>query len=383
MSDHGNVHHSSSASHVRARDIRNETKFSRLSALRDQLARADVDGLLVSSLSNIRYLTGFSGSSALLVVTARECLLLTDFRYAAQVNDEVHGDVSVRIETQSLWIGLWAWLAASMGVERIGFETMHLLHRDFQRLLEQGARWQWRPLSDEVESLRVRKDANEVRCIEIAIGMAERALQSTLHQLHVGLTETQVAGMLEHELRDEGSEGFPFATIVASGPRSALPHARAGDKVIETGDLVLIDFGAVAQGYCSDITRTVVMGSATIRQKEVYDVVLQANVKSSGAIRAEMRGMDADAVAREYIDARGYGEAFGHSLGHGIGLEIHEAPRLSKTADSLLPPGAVVTIEPGVYLAGWGGVRIEDDVFLTSTGSRVLTSFTRELLEIT
>lgn len=360
----------------------NPPHFERLSQLRDRLARADVDALLVTSLPNVRYLTGFSGSNALVVVTPRDCVLFTDFRYATQVRDEVTVHASVHIEMQSLWAGLWTWLGATTGVERIGFESMHMLHRDFQRLLEQGTRWQWRPLLDEVEALRESKDATEVACIERAVGMAERALARTLAELRTGLSETAVAGILEHHLRDEGSEAYPFSTIVASGPRAALPHARAGERLVTAGDIVLIDFGAVSDGYCSDITRTVVVGRASARQKEVYDVVLQANVKSSGALRVGMRGKDADAVAREYIHALGFGEAFGHSLGHGIGLEIHEAPRLAKTADGPLPAGAVVTIEPGVYLAEWGGVRIEDDVLLTAAGPRVLTSFTRELLEI-
>jgi Xaa-Pro aminopeptidase len=359
-----------------------DMRSSRLAALRDRLARADVDAMLVSSLPNVRYLTGFSGSNALVLVTPRDCILLTDFRYATQVEHEVASHVTVRIEAQSLWTGAWSWLASVTGVERIGFESAHTLHRDFQRLLEQGTRWQWRPLVDEIESLRERKDDGEVARIMNAIGMAERALHATLAQIRPGLTETHLAGILEQHLRVEGSEAYPFATIVASGERAALPHARAGDRVIASGDVVLMDFGAVSEGYCSDLTRTVFVGRANDRQREVYDVVLQANVKSSGAVRAGMRGMDADAVAREYIDARGYGEAFGHSLGHGIGLEIHEAPRLSKTADAPLPVGAVVTIEPGVYLAGWGGVRIEDDVLLTSTGPRLLTSFPRELIEI-
>lgn len=356
--------------------------FARLSALRDKLARADVDGLLVSSLPNIRYLTGFSGSNALVMVTPRVCVLFTDFRYATQVKEEVSVHTNVQIETQSLWEGLWNWLSTVTGIARIGFESVHLMHRDFQRLLEQGAKWQWRPHVDEVEALRACKDADEVRCIEVAVGIAERALGLALSELRAGLSETQFAGILEHHLRNEGSEAYPFATIVAAGSRSALPHARAGDRPIARGDLVLIDFGAVYAGYCSDITRTVVVGPASERQREVHAVVRQANVKSSGAVRAGMRGKDADAVAREYIHGLGFGEAFGHSLGHGIGLEIHEAPRLAKTADSVVPEGAVVTIEPGVYLADWGGVRIEDDVFITAAGPRVLTSFTRELLEI-
>jgi len=354
----------------------------RLLALRDALARADLDALLISSLPNIRYLTGFSGSNGLVVVTARDCLLLTDFRYATQIDEEVGAAATVRIEPSSLWAGLWSQLSGMTGVDRVGFESTHLVHRDFQRLLEHGGRWQWRPTSDVVEALRVRKDADEIACIRRAVAIAESALAATLPQLHAGLTEMAVAGILERNLREAGSEAYPFPSIVASGPRSALPHARAADRVVEHGDFVLLDFGAVADGYCSDITRTVVVGRATDDQRDGYDVVREANARASGAIRVGMLGMAADAVAREYIHARGFGEAFGHSLGHGIGLEVHEAPRLAKTVDTPLLSGSVVTIEPGIYRAGWGGVRIEDDVLLTDAGPDVLTTFPRELLEI-
>lgn len=359
-----------------------DTRPTRLLALRDALARADLDGLLVSSLPNIRYLTGFSGSNALLLVTARESVLFTDFRYATQVGDEVGGAATVRIETTNLWSGLWMQIAAMGGVERLGFESAHLLHRDFQRLLEQGSRWQWRPAVDVIESLREQKDAGEIVLIERAVAMAEGALGATLPEVRPGLTETAIAGILERNLREAGSEAFPFPSIVASGPRSALPHARAADRVVTTGDFVLFDFGAVVGGYCSDITRTVVLGQASEEQRDVYDTVREANTRASGALRVGMRGMAADAVAREYIDARGYGEAFGHSLGHGIGLEVHESPRLAKTNDAPLSSGVVVTIEPGIYRPGWGGVRIEDDVLLTADGPRVLTSYSRTLLEL-
>jgi Xaa-Pro aminopeptidase len=358
------------------------TRVLRLAALRDALARADLDALLVSALPNVRYLTGFSGSNALLLVTAKDCLLLTDFRYATQVETEVDASTTVRIEPSNLWSGLWTVLSAMPTIDRVGFESAHLLHRDFQRLLEQGARWAWRPVVDTVETLRESKDATEIASIRRAVAIAERALHATLPQVRVGLTEMQIAGILEHALREAGSEGFPFESIVASGPRTALPHARASDRRVAQGDLLLIDFGAIADGYCSDITRTVVLGGATDEQKSIYDVVRAANAVSSGAIRVGMRGMAADAVAREYIDARGYGEAFGHSLGHGIGLEVHEAPRLAKTAEASLVAGAVVTIEPGVYVPGWGGVRIEDDVWLTSAGPQVLTSFSHDLIEL-
>lgn len=359
-----------------------DRRSARQGALRDALARADVDALLVTSLPNIRYLCGFTGSNALLLVTARECVLFTDFRYETQVADEVGHSATVRIELTNLWTGLWAQLTALNGVDRVGFESVHLIHRDFSRLLEQGARWSWRPTDDMVEELRAVKDVNEVRHIERAVAMAETALSATLRSLTPGLTETTVAGMLERHLREVGSEAFPFPSIVASGPRSALPHARASDRRLELGDFVLLDFGAVAGGYCSDVTRTVVLGRATSEQREIYDTVLEANRKSSGAIRVGMTGMAADAVARDYIVARGFGEAFGHSLGHGIGLEVHEAPRLARGVGTSLLAGTVVTIEPGIYRAGWGGVRIEDDVFLDDAGPRVLTGYPRELYEI-
>ncbi len=353
-----------------------------MAALRDGLARADLDALLVTALPNIRYLCGFSGSNGLLLVTSLECVLFTDFRYAEQVRDEVQPMVQVRIEPVSLWNGLFATLGATVGVDRIGFESAHLLHRDFQRLLEHGGRWQWRPEVDHVERLRERKDAGELARIERAVAIAEAALAATLPTIHAGQTETQVAGHLEHALREAGSEGFPFESIVASGPRSALPHARAGTRRLEDGDFVLLDFGAVYQGYCSDITRTFVLGRATSEQKAVYAVVQQANSLASGALRVGMTGMAADAVARDYIHARGFGELFGHSLGHGIGLEVHEGPRLAKTAEAPVKAGAVVTIEPGIYRPGWGGVRIEDDVLVTDDGPRILTTFSRDLHEL-
>lgn len=354
----------------------------RLSALADGLTAAHVDGLLVTSLPNIRYLTGFSGSSALLFVTPRDVVLITDFRYQTQIKDEVGSLARVVIQPQSLWVGLWQQLAQLANLEVAGFESGHLLHRDFQRLLEGGARWQWRPTVDLVETLRERKDAGELSLIESANGIATRALERAVDQVRVGMSELEVAGVLEKALRDEGSEGFPFPSIVASGPRSALPHAHSSERRLELGDFLLLDFGAEYRGYCADVTRTFVVGSASNEQREIYDIVRTANESAAGRVRAGMTGRDADAIARDYIESRGFGDLFGHSLGHGLGLEVHEAPRLAKTADGALAEGAVVTIEPGIYRPGWGGVRIEDDVFLGADGPRILTSFTRELIEL-
>jgi Xaa-Pro aminopeptidase len=359
-----------------------DSRPGRLAALAEGLTAAHVDGLLVTSLANIRYLTGFSGSSGLLFVTQRDVVLITDFRYKTQVRDETGGLARVAIEPQSLWTGLWNQLAQILNVTVAGFESAHLLHRDFQRLLENGARWQWRPTLDLVETLRERKDAGELALIEQAAGVATRALGHTLQHVEAGMRETEVAGVLEKALRDEGSEGFPFATIVASGPRSALPHARSSSRQIERGDFLLMDFGAEVGGYCADVTRTVVVGRADAEQRTFYEVVRVANQLAAEQVRAGMSGRDADALARDYIQQRGLGDLFGHSLGHGLGLEVHEAPRLAKTADGALAEGAVVTIEPGIYRPDWGGVRIEDDVHLGPNGPAILTHFARELIEL-
>lgn len=359
-----------------------EARRQRLAALSIRLAAEHVDAILVASLPNIRYLTGFSGSSALALVTETEIRLITDFRYETQVADEVGEFARVRIEPVSLWAGLWDILNKTPSVEVIGFESAHLFHRDFQRLLNDGARWQWRPLLNLVESLRECKDEDEVALIGEAARIATEALARTIPQIGCGRSELSIAGILEKELRDAGSEDAPFPPIVASGPRSALPHARASSRAVEQGDLLLLDFGAQYRGYCSDITRTFVAGSPSSEQREIHQIVRDANESASHSVRAGMTGAAADALARRYIDARGYGDAFGHSLGHGLGLEVHEAPRLARTAEAELVEGAVVTIEPGIYRPGWGGVRIEDDVHLSANGPQILTNFSRELIQV-
>jgi len=359
-----------------------DSRARRLEALRDRLTMQKIDGLLVTSLPNIRYLTGFSGTSALLLATPGELIFITDFRYETQVETEVGAVAQIRIEQTSLWTGLWDLLPRLHSREILGFESSHLVHRDFQRLLSEGSRWQWRPQIGLVEDLRESKDDDEVTLIAEAGRIATTALGRVVPMIRPGLSELEVAGILEKALRDEGSEEAPFPPIVASGPRAALPHARASRRVIERGDFLLLDFGAQYQGYCSDVTRTLVVGAASEEQREVYDIVKEANRIASTSVTAGMTGMAADTLARSYIERRGHGAAFGHSLGHGLGLEVHEAPRLARTAEAALKEGAVVTIEPGIYRAGWGGVRIEDDVHLSATGPRVLTNFSRELLEV-
>ncbi|HUR00417.1 MAG TPA: Xaa-Pro peptidase family protein [Gemmatimonadaceae bacterium] len=359
-----------------------DRRKDRLAALGARLVAEQIDALVLTSVANIRYLTGFSGTSAIAVATQSGMQLITDFRYETQVADEVGDFAQVRIEPVSLWTGLWDLLKKVPSIEMVGFESAHLLHRDFQRLLSDGQRWQWRPQLNLVEDLRESKDEDEVALITEAGTIAMNALSRTLPAIHAGMTELEIAGVLEKALRDEGSEEAPFPPIVASGPRSALPHARASSRVVNRGEFLLIDFGAQHGGYCSDVTRTFVLGEPTPEQRDVYAIVRDANHIAAHSIKVGMTGAAADGLARSYIERCGYGEAFGHSLGHGLGLEVHEAPRLARTAEAALRAGAVVTIEPGIYRPGWGGVRIEDDVHLSANGPQILTNFSRELIEV-
>lgn len=354
----------------------------RAQALVECLRQDALDGLLVTSMPNVRYLTGFSGTHAMVLLTATQRWLFTDFRYAEQANAEAGAVAQIMVESTSLWRGIWETLRGARNVHAVGFESAHLSHRDFERLLKEGAAWTWHPLVDGVERLRERKDASELASIRDAARVAGAALGRVLDAVHPGLTELQVAGILDHALRDHGSEEPPFPTIVASGVRTALPHARAGRRAIARGDFLLLDFGATVSGYCSDVTRTVVVGQADERQREVHAAVYAANEAARSRVRSGMTGKEADAIARAVLEQHGLSEAFGHGLGHGIGLEVHEGPRLSRISDQVLPEGAVVTIEPGAYVPGWGGVRIEDNVRLSAGGAELLTELPRDLIEL-
>jgi Xaa-Pro aminopeptidase len=239
------------------------------------------------------------------------------------------------------------------------------------------------PVAELVERLRAVKSPEEVDAVRAAAALAQAALAEVLPGVRVGQTEIEVGAALEAALRRRGSEWHPFPTIVASGPRSALPHARTSPRPIGPGEWLLLDFGAQVDGYCADLTRTIVVGArADERQRTIYELVQTAQRRALQHLRAGMPGREGDALAREVIAARGFGEAFGHSLGHGLGLEVHEAPRLAPTADAPLPLHAVVTVEPGIYLQGWGGVRLEDDVYLGPDGAVLLSDGRTELLEL-
>lgn len=352
-----------------------DRRRARQDALIRLLDTEGLDGLLVSSHANVRYLTGFSGSAALVAITRADVLLVTDFRYDEQARAEAGAVARIEVDGTSVWDRFFKELATLGPLERLGFEGHALTVHDAERFTQAGSAWRWQATTDLVERLRATKDESEVAAIRSAAALAGEALRETLSQVRPGMTELAIAGLLEEALRRRGSEGHPFATIVASGPRSALPHARSSRRAVAAGEWLLLDFGAQVDGYCADITRTVVVGArASEPQRVLYELVRGAQRRARTGVRAGMSGRDADALAREPIAARGFEEAFGHSLGHGLGLEVHEAPRLSKTNGDALPPGAVVTVEPGVYLAGVGGVRIEDDVHLPEAHAAELLS---------
>ncbi|MBK6424269.1 MAG: aminopeptidase P family protein [Gemmatimonadetes bacterium] len=359
-----------------------DPREARQAALRTLLAADGFEQLLVQSLPNIRYLTGFSGSAGVLLVRRDDQVLVTDFRYAAQAPREVGGAARVEVDQTSVWDRLRKVLAERPGAGT-AFEAHVATVRDRERLEGLLPGRSWTPAPALVERLRAVKDAGEVAAIRRAAALAQAALAETLPAIRAGQSEYEVAALLEGALRRRGSEWHPFPTIVASGPRAALPHARTSERVLARGEWLLLDFGAQVDGYCADLTRTFLVGArADERQRTVYDTVRRAQRRALDHVRAGMSGKDADLLAREVIARQGYGESFGHSLGHGLGLEVHEAPRLSPTAEAALPAGAVVTVEPGIYLPGWGGVRLEDDVHLTPDGPELLSDNRVDLLEL-
>lgn len=336
----------------------------------------------MAHLPNVRYLTGFTGTSGLLLVKSETAVLVTDARYEEQAAQEIAEEVSVHIRREDSFSALAKLLCDGRGSRRVGFEDRYLTVADRTNLAEACGEVSWEPAGDPVGDLRAVKDAWEIAAIARAAEMADRALSALLPDVGAGMTEREVAARLEYRLRLEGSDPVPFETIVAAGPRTSLPHARPSERPIQEGDLLLIDFGASVDGYASDMTRTVAIGPARDWQRELHASVLRALEAAVGVVRGGETGRVVDAAARRSLEADGLAESFGHGTGHGLGLEVHEAPEISARSDDVLRAGNVVTVEPGVYLPGRGGVRIEEDVVVEAGDCRVLTRFPRELIEI-
>jgi len=348
---------------------------SRLQKLRARFAEKEIDAVFITQSENRRYLSGFDGSAGYLLITRKKAVLATDFRYTEQAGREAPDFEVLRIIGK---IADWfPGLVRDAGIKRLGFESEDITYNFHRQLIEaldkNKVPIEFVPVSGLVESLRAVKEPGEIELIRKAVAISDAAFDSVEATLQAGMTEKQVAWELEKSLRENGSQSLPFEIIVASGPQAALPHARPTNRVINDGEMVLVDMGAKYEGYASDLSRTICIGAPDEKFIKVYSTVLDAQTTAIAIIVAGVTGHQADNVAREIIEAAGYGDAFGHSLGHGVGLAAHELPRLGPGSDETLAEGMVFTVEPGIYLSGWGGVRIEDMVVMEQGRVKVLS----------
>jgi Xaa-Pro aminopeptidase len=348
---------------------------NRLQKLRGRFAEKGIDAVFITQSENRRYLSGFDGSAGYLLITEKKAVLATDFRYTEQAAKEAPDFEILKISGK---IADWfPGLVRDAGIRRPGFEASDVtfdFHRQLAEILKKKKTAVGLvPVNGLVESLRAVKEPGEIALMEKAAAIADAAFEDVEATIKAGMTEKQVAWELEKTLREHGSQSLPFEVIVASGPQAALPHAKPTGRVIKDGEMVLIDMGARYQGYASDLSRTLCVGVPDDRYREIYRTVLDAQMKAIDIIRAGMTGHQADGSAREVIEKAGYGEAFGHSLGHGVGLAAHELPRLGPGSEEVLTESMVFTVEPGIYLSGWGGVRIEDMVVMEQGRVRLLS----------
>ncbi len=348
--------------------------MQRIESLKGEIKKRRIGAFLITNLKNIRYLAGFTGSAGMLLVTTKEAFFITDFRYKEQSEREVKGCQIVI--TRNSPLRTIREILKKNRIKRVGFEynesfaLYDMLRKDFHALA----------LKNVVEGFRKLKDAEELRNIRKAVKRAEEAFLGVKPYIKVKTTERAIALRLEEELKKSGCKRPPFDIIVASGPNAALPHATVTDRRLQPGDLVVIDWGGESEGYFSDMTRTLLLkGKDLDKKKEIYNTVARANRAAINAVKEGVKAKDIDRVARQIIRESGYGEYFGHATGHGLGLDIHEAPRISFMSKDVLQKGMVFTIEPGIYVPGLGGVRIEDMVTIKDRSVRRLTSLPRKL----
>ncbi|MCA0147649.1 aminopeptidase P family protein [Rossellomorea vietnamensis] len=349
----------------------------KIERLRETFSENELDGILLTSMYNRRYMTNFTGSSGVVLISKEKALFITDFRYIEQATEQA-ADYEIVQHTGPIHEEV-AKQVKNLGITKLGFEKNDMTYSAFESYRD-TVEAEMVPVSGLVEKLRLIKTPEELNIIKDAADIADAAFKHILDFIKPGVTELEVSNELEFFMRKAGATSSSFDTIVASGYRSALPHGVASDKVIEKGDFVTLDYGAYYKGYCSDMTRTLSVGEPSEKLKEIYDVVLHSQLLAMDRIKPGMTGKEADAIARDYITEKGYGEYFGHTLGHGIGLEVHEGPGLSTRSDVVLEPGMIVTVEPGIYVPGVGGVRIEDDTLITEDSNETLTHSTKDLI---
>ena len=350
---------------------------TRLARLRERLDENEIDAMLASSGESRQYLSGFDGSSGFLLITKSDAVLATDFRYTEQAESQAPDFRIHRIRGPLTW---FPELAAELGAKRIGFESEEVTVQILTALeksideSEVSDKPELVPTTEVVSRLREVKDAQEIDLLAKAVEIADLAMDEVAPTIKPGMTEGQVSWELEKSMREHGADMISFDMIVGAGPNGAMAHHRADETVIKDGDPIVIDMGAKYKGYCSDLTRTVVVGEPSDKLREIYNTVLRAQLEAEDKVRAGMTGEEVDAISRDIITEAGHGEDFGHSLGHGVGLAVHEYPRVAPKSQDKLEDGMVFTIEPGIYLPGWGGVRIEDMVVLENGRARVLSS---------
>jgi len=359
----------------------NQKKYlaERLDKIRKLIEEESIDALVISSTINRRYLSGFRGTAGVLLISAEKALLITDFRYVSQA--EVQAPHFEVIRWQDDLYKSIAPLIEDNGWNKLGFEAGQVVYSALEEMKEKLPA-EMVPVKETAEKLRIIKDVDEIAIMRIGAGVLDRAFTMISKMAKPGITERELALELEMFLLKEGAEEKSFRFIVASGQRGALPHGMATEKELQDGEMVTIDFGGIFDGYATDMTRTIALGKISEQQKQIYDIVYKAQHEAAAAVKPGLPVNEVDAVARNIIKDAGYGEYFGHGLGHGVGLEVHEQPTLNHLKTTELEPGMVVTIEPGIYIPSQGGVRIEDMVVVTKTGGESLTKSPRELINL-
>lgn len=351
--------------------------MTKIEKVRTKLQEQELDAILITNPYNRHYLSGFTGSSGNLLITREEAILITDFRYIEQANNQTNNFKIVE-HTGSILSEINNQLN-KYNINYLAFEENQVTYKEYTDF-NKTFKVELIPKSEIVENIRIIKTQNELTIMQEAAKIADNAFTNILNYIKPGVKEIDVSNELERLMRAEGATSSSFDIIVASGYRGALPHGVASDKEIETGELVTMDFGALYNGYCSDITRTIAVGDINEELSNIYDTVLQAQKLGIAGIKPGITGKEADALTRDYINDKGYGEYFGHSTGHGLGLEVHENPRLATSSETVLKENMVVTVEPGIYVPNIGGCRIEDDIVITTDGNVRLTHSEKELI---
>lgn len=351
--------------------------MKRIEKVREYLAKEQLDGIWVSNSKNLRYLANFTGSAGEVIITADKAYFITDFRYTEQAGQQAKG-FEIVIHKGDLYQSL-ADIMTKDGIKKLAIEADELSLSLYRKVADIFPA-ELIETQNVIENIRLIKDEAELEILKEACKITDEAFDYILTFIKPGVSEIAVANELEHFLKGKGAEGMSFDTIVASGVRSAMPHGVASEKLIEQGDMVTLDFGCYYKGYSSDITRTIAVGEVDPKLKEIYQIVLDAHLKVIAEAKAGMTGKEIDAIARDYITEKGYGEYFGHSTGHGLGLDVHEQPAVSVRGENVILENMVITDEPGIYIAGLGGVRIEDDLIIHKDGVESINRSAKELI---